>query len=146
MMTRQARSMYPRIMPPSATFRPYACNSLQATARMVVLALLVDGEADDSELAYLNAPACLSSLEIDRAAFSRVLHEFCEDMAKIPPSGLSYALQADELQAMLNEVRQPALQSRLKRIIRHLLQCDGRVSSQEALFWRKLIQAWPSAH
>ena len=146
MMTRQARSMYPDAMPPSFHFRPYPANSLQARARVVAIALLVDGETDDHELAYLNDPAWLKALDIDRTVFIEVLHDFCEDLAKITPSGIGYPLRDNELLAMLNEVSQPALQSRLKEVTRHLIECDGKVSRQEAQLWRKIISSWQLAN
>ena len=142
MMTRQARAMYPDAMPLPTHFRPYPSNSLQARARVVVIALLVDGETDDHELAFLNDPAWLEGLDIDRPVFIQVLNEFCEDLAKITPSGIGYPLRDDELLAMLNEVNHAALQSRLKQVTRHLIECDGKVSRQEAQLWRKMLSSW----
>lgn len=141
-MTRQARAMYPDAMPLTTHFRPYPSNSLQARARVVVIALLVDGETDDHELAFLNDPAWLEGLDIERPVFIQVLNEFCEDLAKITPSGVGYPLRDDELLAMLNEVNHAALQSRLKQVTRHLIECDGKVSRQEAQLWRKMLSSW----
>lgn len=127
---------------PSAQFRPYPANSAKAEARLVAIALLVDGEIDDHELARLNDPHWLASNKLDRASLIQALHELCEDLAKLEPAAFAYPLREDSLSALFAEISDPAMRARLTAAIRHVLECDGNIATQEAQLWQQLQRCW----
>lgn len=125
-----------------ARFRPYPANSAKAGSRLVAIALLVDGEIDDHELARLNDPHWLAANNLDRAMLIQALHELCEDLAKLEPAAFAYPLREDSLSALFAEVSDPAMRARLTAAIRHVLECDGNIATQEAQLWQQLQRCW----
>ena len=66
MMTMQARDMFPPRSGKTYPLRPYPANSPRAMARLVVLALLADGQLDERELAALERRGAFAALGISR--------------------------------------------------------------------------------
>ena len=83
MMTMQARDMFPPRSGKTYPLRPYPANSPRAMARLVVLALLADGQLDERELAALERRGAFAALGISREDFVQVLYDFCADVARL---------------------------------------------------------------
>lgn len=142
MMTRQARKLHPQAMSRPAVFRSYALNSPEARARLIILALLADGEINEYELMTLNQPEVLKTLGISREGFVRVLQDFCADMSAIPRQGDSFPVSAEQLALLFGEVSDKADQRALMQLIVSLIQSDGEISREEMQYWRKAGKAW----
>ena len=142
MMTRQARKLHPQAFPRPEVFRKYAHNSPEARARLIVLALLVDGEINEFELMLLNRPEVLTAVGVSRSEFGRVLQDFCADILVISRQGESFPLSAEELSQLLGEISNKEDQRALLQLIARLIQRDGHISREEMRYWRKAGQAW----
>ena len=124
------------------TFRNYAPDSAQAKARLVLLALLADGEIDEYERMVLNHPHILETLGISREGFVRVLHELCEDMATLPRNGETFSISRPLLSSLFGAIHEAEDQDELLRVISALIMSDGHISPEEMQFWKSATQAW----
>lgn len=142
MMTQQARILYPEHFPLHEGFRTYPQDSAEAKARLIVLALIVDGEIDEYELLALNHPDTLATLGIDRDGFVRVLHELCEDLARLPRNGETFAIPKPLLSSLFGTISEPETQGQLLNMISTLIHSNGLLSPEERQYWRSAAQAW----
>ena len=70
--------------------RHYAKNSPEASARILALALMVDGAIDLREAESLQRHRIIETLDLSKPLFDQVVREFCEDVlafAGCTPSG-----------------------------------------------------------
>ena len=142
MMTQQARILYPERFAQAASFRPYASDSAEAKARLIILALLVDGDIDEYELMALNRPQTLETLGITRQGFVRVLHELCEDLARLPNDGSALSIPRPLLSSLFNAISEPETQKQLLGMISTMIQSNGHISREELQYWKSAAQAW----
>ncbi len=142
MMTQQARILHPEHFTQPAGFRNYPDDSPEAKARLIVLALVVDGDIDEYELMALNRPHTLETLGIGREGFVRVLHELCEDLARLPREGDALSIPRPLLSGLFSAISEPAAQSQLLGMISALIQSDGHLSREELQYWKSAAQAW----
>ncbi len=142
MMTQQARILHPERFAQPAGFRTYPADSPEAKARLIILALLVDGDIDEYELMALNRPNALDKLDISREGFVRVLHELCEDLARLPRDGDALSIPRPLLSGLFNAISEPETQSKLLSMISALIQSNGHISREELQYWKSAAQAW----
>lgn len=128
--------------PAPAWFRPYGVDSPEARARVVFLALLVDGEIAIDELAALNTASFLEHLDIPRQTFVTVLNALCEDLGRMQRQGDCYTVGPEQFALLFDEIRDPYYRNQLLKLIRHLIRVDGRVTSEESLYWHNARVAW----
>ncbi len=142
MMTQQARLLHPEGFPQTGSFRPYPSDSPEAKARLIILALLADGDINEHELLALNDPHLLTSLGISREGFTQVLHELCTDLARLPREGDTIAIAKPLLHNLFESIKQPEMQSMLLSMIGNLIQSDGQITRAELQYWKSAAHAW----
>lgn len=140
MMTLQARELLSQ--PVADNFRAYPVDSPRAKARLLVLALLADGELAGAEMASLRQRGALRQLGIDRDGFYQVLHDFCTDAARLPSGAGNDKISPTLLGALFAEVRAADDQQVLLRLILDVIVADGRIAAGEAHLLSKLLDAW----
>lgn len=124
--------------------RNYPRNSPQAAARLVSLALLADGHLDRAELDALQRSGACRDLGLSDEEFNAVLHAFCEDLLATSAHtwGAACLLDADTLDALMAEVDDPALRSRVLRLCAEVVHADRHVADGESLVLRTALDRW----
>lgn len=143
MMRLQARESLLPVFGFRHPLRAYSINSPRALARLVVLALLADGQLDEREIDALDRRGILADLGIARSAFVEVLSDFCSDVAgQLPLSGGGYQLTPNALAGMLDEVSDRTARERLLRHMLVVITSDGHLSESEKSLICRTIEHW----
>lgn len=123
--------------------RAYATNSPRAQARLVVLALLADGQLDEREIDTLDRRGILADLGIAQSSFAEVLSDFCSDIAgQLPVSDGGYQIAPTALGGMLDEVSDQAVREKLLRHMLVVINSDGQLSDAEKNLICSAIEHW----
>lgn len=142
MMTMQAREMFPPRSGNAHPLRSYPANSPRAMARLVVLALLADGQLDERELATLERRGAFKALGISREDFAQVLYDFCADVARLPVTPGGYRLPPSLLAALFGEVDDPVAKERVMNLLVAVVSSDGRFTEGEEKLFLGALHAW----
>jgi uncharacterized tellurite resistance protein B-like protein len=142
MMTMQAREMFPSPSSKTHPLRAYPANSPRAMARLVVLALLADGQLDDRELSVLERRGAFVTLGISREDFVQVLYDFCADVARLSETAGGYRLSPALLAALFAEVDDPRAKERVLNLIVAVVSSDGRFTDSEEKLFLNAVEAW----
>ena len=145
MMTMQARDLFPPRTEGAWPLRAYPADSPRALARLLVLALLADGQLDERELATLERRGAFAALGISREDFMQVLYDFCADVARLTEAGGGYRLTPRLLSALFAEVNDPRAKERLLNLIVAVVSSDGRFSEGEERLFLGALDAWHAA-
>jgi uncharacterized tellurite resistance protein B-like protein len=119
----------------------YATNSPQAAARIVALALLSDGHLCKEEIDALDRVAAHEQLGLSPAEMHQVLHRLGQDLLEAAQHrwGGAGMLDAEVLDSVLDEVRDPALRQRIINLIVAVVDADTHVADGESAV---LLAAW----
>lgn len=142
MMTMQTRELFPPRSGKTYPLRSYPANSPRAMARLVVLALLADGQLDERELATLERRGAFAALGISREDFVQVLYDFCTDVARLSESAGGYRLSPVLLSALLSEVDDPRAKERVMSLIVGVVSSDGHFTDGEEKLFLGALHAW----
>lgn len=147
MMYLQAREFLQPVFGFRHPLRVYATNSPRARARLVVLALLANGQIDAREIDTLERRGIFADLGISRTAFDEVLSDFCSDVAgQLQENGGAYLITSAALGGMLDEVSDPTVREKLLEHMLAVLKCDGHVSDAEQSLIRSTMEHWQPIH
>lgn len=124
--------------------RNYPSDSPQAMARLVVLALLADGILDTRELDLVDDRRTMASLGLDAASFDDVFYAFCADMLRTGQRMTSERLDldADTIDRMLDEVRNPLLRKKTLRAMVEIAHADHHLAGGEAALIDQAMKRW----
>lgn len=126
--------------------RSYPHNSPQAAARIVALTMLADGHLAKAELDVLDRLGVPDQIGLDRDALHQVLHVFCEDL--LSAAHLTWAdscrIDPRTLAALMAEIDDPELQSKLLRICASVVEADAHVADGEAIVLGAAVEHWGS--
>lgn len=142
MMSMQVRDMYPPRPSHQHPLRAYPPGSPRAKARLIVLALLVDGRLADGELEALDRNGALVRLGIARDIFFEVLADFCTDLLRLPAGEGNALLTPAMLAGLFAEVEKGADRTMLLQLIFELVHSDGRISGNEEILLQQAIENW----
>jgi uncharacterized tellurite resistance protein B-like protein len=124
--------------------RHYPTNSPEAMARIVALALLADGAIDLSELESMKRHEITKGLGLDDRQFDKVVHDFCNDMmtfAHRAPTG-QFELDQKSIDALLAEIQDSELQSRLLSAILNIVNAEGNLLASEVTLVSRAMTCW----
>jgi uncharacterized tellurite resistance protein B-like protein len=124
--------------------RHYPSDSPQAMARLLALALLADGLIDTSELDLLDDRRTVASLGLDSAGFDEVFYRLCADMLRTGQRMTSgrLDLDADTIDRMLDEVRNPLLRKKTLRAMIDIVHADRQLAGGEAALIARALKRW----
>lgn len=127
--------------------RSYPRNSPEAAARIVALVLIVDGHVCHSEEEILRQLRVEQALGLTPGGFERVMHTLCEDllMGTHGRGSLMSSVDDASLAALLAEVDDPALQTRVLSLASAAADADRHLADQEALVMGAARQRWYNA-
>ena len=124
--------------------RTYPLNSPQAAARIVALAMVVDGQLGQTEidvLERLNAPARLGLL---LSELRTIVRRLCEDLLLSLEPGDFSMCHVDErtLAQLMAEIDNPQLRRTVLGLCIAVVEADSQVSDGEALVLVAAVEHW----
>ncbi|WEF32705.1 TerB family tellurite resistance protein [Pseudoduganella chitinolytica] len=122
--------------------RSYPTDSPRAAARILALATIVDGDLAPAELQALARTGVLQDIDIDFETFQDLLGDLCEDMLIDAAGRRDVELDPEAIDAMLAEVRDPALRRRLLAAMSRIADADGVLADAEATLLAHAAAAW----
>lgn len=124
--------------------RSYPNDSAEAAARIVSLAMLVDGGLDPAETAQLKRAGVLEDMGMSAEQFDTVVHDFCNDLLQCSAywSAGRLHMQPDVIEQLLGEIQCPAHRLRLLGAMLDIISADGRVTRSEADLLTRALRRW----
>ncbi|MBK6908109.1 MAG: TerB family tellurite resistance protein [Rhodocyclaceae bacterium] len=142
MMTLQSKTTASQTRHAVGPLRTYPIDSPRAKARIIVLALLADGQLDPRELRGLAERGVVAELGITTDDFFQVLYDFCSDAARLPKGKGNYLMSPALMETILDEVSDAGERKKLVRLIFDVIRSDGHLADSEAhLIW-KALDSW----
>lgn len=123
----------------------YEADSPRAVARLLALAVTVDGVPAESELKMLERRGVLRSLGLDPQAFDDVIDSLCKDLRagwRVGDAADFSVLRPAQLESMLDEIRSPELQRDLVSLFIDIFSADRRYPPAESVFLRSVLRRW----
>jgi uncharacterized tellurite resistance protein B-like protein len=124
--------------------RSYPIDSPHAAARLLAMALVADGNYSFTELRALDRLQASQQLDLSPETFKEVIETFCTDLLEAAHGEWTGSARMDESsrQQLLNEVRDPALRSRIVDLCHAVVQADGHEAEGEMAMLDALTRAW----
>ncbi len=124
--------------------RTYPNNSPQAAARIVVLAMLADGHLCKSEIDALDGVDAHAQLGLRTLELHAIVRSLCEDLLSCSHHNWEVACRVDSgtLTALMAEVDDPYLRSKVLRLCAIVIAADERVTANEAGFLAAAVDRW----
>jgi uncharacterized tellurite resistance protein B-like protein len=128
----------------SKTMRIHATDSPRAVARLLALAMIVDGHVAPSELRAMRHSGILATVGIDDDGFDDVVQELCEDLLATAYQRGAGEVEIDAklLDAVLHEVAEPGLRMRTMKAMLDIVHADAVVDGRESLLIERAFKAW----
>lgn len=122
--------------------RTYPTDSPRAAARILALAMIVDGDLAPAELRELARTGVLQEIDVDFDTFQDLLGELCEDMLIDAAGRRDVELDPEAIDLMLAQVRDPALRRRVLAAMSRIADADGVLADAEATLLAHAAAAW----
>jgi len=120
--------------------RHYEVDSPESVSRLIALTILADGGIDLAEMRLLQESDLARQFGIDDAQFDRVMHEFCLDLMQSSKNQLT--LDRESIVQLLHDVRDPALQRKLLRIMLDIVDADESLVGSESILLAEAMMIW----
>ncbi len=121
--------------------RHYPCNSPEAAARIVCLAMLADGELTRPEVEVMESVDLERRLHLGLPDFYRVLEHLCDDLST-DIGQESITIDDLTVARLMEDVEDPALRRIVLDLCRDVIECDAWVSDGEALLLNAAVEHW----
>lgn len=122
--------------------RSYPNDSPQAMARVLALAMVVDGHIAPSELRVLDDSPMMHDLDMDRTVFREVLEDLCNDMINTAVVQGAVELNAPLIDHLLSEITVPELRRKLLSVMWKIVDADGWLADAEAALLARACAMW----
>ena len=126
----------------SSSAHRYPRNSPQASARIVALALISNGEIKPSELAELEAVHAHELLGLTRLEWHDVVHELCAELLWSATPGTDCLIDSRMIERMLAAVDDVTLQRLVLRLCAAVINADRQVDEGESIVLQAAINQW----
>lgn len=122
----------------------YPNESPRAVARLLALAVAVDGVPADAEIELLEQRGVLAALGLARSDFEWIMDELCLDLQhQSPVDAKGYvSVRPQMLRQLLDEVRHPALRVALVELLGEIFCADHRLAQGESILLREALAYW----
>ncbi|MCZ4306276.1 TerB family tellurite resistance protein [Zoogloeaceae bacterium G21618-S1] len=124
--------------------RSYPNDSAEAAARIVSLAMLVDGGLDPEETAQIRRAGVLEEMGMSAEQFDAVVQDFCNDLQQCSAywSVGRLKLQPEVIEQLLGEIQRPENRLRLLGTMLDIIAADGRVTRSEVDLLTHALRRW----
>lgn len=122
----------------------YPNESPRAVARLLALAVAVDGVPAEAEIDLLERRGVLAALGLARSDFEWIMDELCLDLQRLSPVDAQgyISLRPQTLHRLLDEVRHPALRVALVELLGEIFCADHRLAQGESILLREALAYW----
>lgn len=122
----------------------YPNESPRAVARLLALAVAVDGMPAEAEIDLLEQRGVLAALGLARSDFEWIMDELCLDLQRLSPVDAQgyVSLRPQALHGLLDEVRHPALRVALVELLGEIFCADHRLAQGESILLREALAYW----
>ncbi|TDP62080.1 TerB family tellurite resistance protein [Roseateles toxinivorans] len=127
---------------PDPQLRSYPCNSAEAAARIVALALIANGRIDAVESAALDALQAHERLGLTRQQWHGVIHDLCADLLGPARCGDEGCIPSELLNRMLDEVDDDTTRRLVLRLSSAVVQADRQIDDGESILLLAAIERW----
>lgn len=121
--------------------RNYQPDSPHAAGRILALTMIVDGKLAVSELAALDSSRILDHIDMDLAAFQRMLQDLCDDLLAARAAS-DVQLDDAAIDRVLAEIAHPDLRRQLLNAMWRIADADGWLADAEAVLLTRASSAW----
>lgn len=121
--------------------RVYAADSPEALARVIVMAIVSDGELDPHEISVLDELEAFSQLGLSRREFLKVAKDFCGDLAR-SEAGTVSLLSDDIFGPVVEAVTDPAARARVSQLLLAVTSADAHQAPQEQALVAAVLDRW----
>lgn len=123
--------------------KTYIADSPEALARILGLAMIVDGHVSPSEVRAMQAAPFLRQAGVEPDTFDRTMQALCENLLLAAPRhGGMVEVDAALLDGVLDEVRDPLLQICMLKTMLDIVDADGLLDSRASLLVRRAARRW----
>ena len=125
--------------------RTYPTDSAKAVSRLLALTMIVDGHLAPSELKAMRVSGSIPAhAALGEDDFDDVVQELCEDLLASAARRCSAEVEIDSrlLDALLGEVRDPALRLPLMKTMLDIVHADSVLDTRETLLIERAFKAW----
>lgn len=122
--------------------RSYSGNSAEAAARIVALALIVNGRIKAVETAALDALRSHERLGLTRLQWHAVIHDLCADLLGPARCGDHSYVPGELLDRMLDEVDDDGMRRTVLRLSSAVVHADCQIEDGESFVLLAMIERW----
>lgn len=123
--------------------KKYADNSPQAMARVLVMLMVSDGNMDPREIDELEHLDVYRMLDIERAQFIQILHDYCNDLTdEAEEDGRIHLIDRQRIDDVLDTVSDPKKRLLLATLALDLSKADEDISDPELAIFAHLLERW----
>lgn len=125
--------------------RTYPQDSPQACARLVCLAMLVDGRMHPAELTLLDESETLEMLRVPAPVMHEVMRELCADLTEgVDDDEWHHSLRLEpaHIRQALGEVKAQEMRRLVMLLCMDMVRADQLLLAQEWLFIQHMLERW----
>jgi hypothetical protein len=124
--------------------RTYARNSPEASARVLVMLMMVDARIEDGELEVLDRVRAFELLGLSRRDFASVLQAYCADLPATGavPGGRVRLVSREVIDAVCEPVQEPRLRLLTSALALNVLDGDGDLAEAELAVFQRVLWRW----
>ena len=126
--------------------RTYARNSPEASARVLVMLMMVDARIEDGELEVLDRVRAFELLGLSRRDFAAVLQAYCADLPATGggtvPGGRVRLVSREVVDAVCEPVQEPRLRLLTSALALNVLDGDGYLAEAELAVFQRVLWRW----
>ncbi|MGA7778644.1 MAG: TerB family tellurite resistance protein [Paraburkholderia sp.] len=124
--------------------RTYKCDSPQAAARLVALALLADSHVGSNELKALEGAGLSDRLGLKAGEFQTIMQSLCEDLALAAHLnwGNLCKFNPELMEHLIAEIQDPQMRAEVMSLSRVAIHADRHVTEAEFTVLHAFASAW----
>jgi hypothetical protein len=123
--------------------QPFATDSPQALARVLVLALIADTELSERELHALDELDAFDRIGLPRAQFAHIAREYCAELLLRMGRHGALRLNSPELfDEVLAGVENRGLRLLVCRLVAGVISADGAMRGAERQLYLHILKRW----
>ncbi|MCW5625110.1 MAG: hypothetical protein KIT73_10370 [Burkholderiales bacterium] len=123
--------------------KQYLADSPEAVARVLAMTMITDARLDDRELEAMDRLDLYRLLGLDKAAFSVVVRDYCDDLvAAGSADGRVDLLDRERIDAVADAVVDPRKRIGTAQMVLAIMKADGLLHDAELTLFRYVLTRW----
>lgn len=116
-----------------------------AATRLVVLALLADGDFEDADIDLLERLRAFDLLDVQREDFTSAAQAYCDELRETAVGGdgsLYWNVGVEHIRGLLAAQQERTRQCEIAGLMFRIIRADGRIHTGESLLLWEALDAW----